>query len=155
MGSGHLNQHVLNFNKYFEAWEIKLPGKAVKNRQRGKIVSNGWTIWYLFDTDEAGEYLDFYASHRMTNDRHVRLYADGNSRHLDTYRSGRAISNDPEEDRRLENEFWEHNERISRELEAKGFVLEGDEHPSTLVNRVLISSRESHRRVTKGSDSED
>ncbi len=153
--SGSVDQHIVSFNRFFETWSIELPKEAVKNRQRGKIVKSGWTIWYLFGTDEAGDYLDYYASHRMTNDRHVRLYANGSSTGLNSYCSIRRVSDDPEEDRRLENEFWERNERVSRELEAKGFGLEGDEHPSTIINCVLISSRESHQRVTKGSDSED
>jgi len=28
------------------------------------------------------EYLDYYASHRMTNDRHIRLREDGSEEHL-------------------------------------------------------------------------
>ncbi len=153
--SSSVDQHIVNFNRSFETWDIELPEDVVKNRQRGKIVKSGWTIWYLFGTDETGKYLDYYASHRMTNDRHVRLYANGSSKSLNSYCSMRRVSDDPEENKRLENEFWEHNERVSRELESKGFGLEGDEHPSTIINRALISSRESHRRVTKGSDSED
>ncbi|MCY3985571.1 MAG: hypothetical protein OXF23_00800 [Candidatus Dadabacteria bacterium] len=153
--SSSVGQHIVNFNKSFETWGIELPKEAVENQQRGKIVKRGWTIWYLFGRDEAGDYLDYYASHRMTNDRHVRLYADGSSKVLNSYWSMRIVSDDPEENRRLENEFWEHNERVSLELESKGFGLQGDEHPSTIINRVLTSSRESHRRVTKESDSED
>ena len=143
--SDSVDQRIVDFNTSFETWSIELPEEAVKKRQRGKIVKSGWSIWYLFGRDEAGDYLDYYASHRMTND----------SKGLDSYRSMRRVSDDPEEDRRLENEFWEHNERVSRELEPKGFGLEGDEHPSTIINHALISSRESHQRVTKGSDSED
>lgn len=153
--SSSVNQCIANFNGYFEALGIKLPKEAAENQQQGKIVKSGWTIWYLFGRDEAGDYLDYYASHRMTNDRHVRLYADGSSKALNAYFSMRRVSEDPEEDKRLENEFWEYNERVSRELESKGFALEGDEHPSTIISHVLISSRESHRKVTEGSDSED
>ena len=153
--SSSVDQRIVNFNRSFETWGIELPREAAENQQRGKIVESGWTIWYLFGRDEAGDYLDYCASHRMTNDRHVRLYADGSSKGLNSYRSIRRISNDPEEDRQLENEFWEHNERVSRELESKGFGLEGDEHPSTFINRVLTSSRESYRRVTKGPGSKD
>lgn len=153
--SSSVDQRIVNFNRSFETWRIELPKEAAENQRRGKIVRSGWTIWYLFGRDEAGDYLDYYASHRMTNDRHVRLYTDGSSKGLNSYRSMRRVSNDPEEDRQLENEFWEHNERVSRELESKGFGLEGDEHPSTIINRVLTSSRESHRKVTEGSDSED
>lgn len=153
--SSSVDQRIVNFNRCFETLEIELPKEVAENQQRGKIVKRGWTIWYLFGRDEVGDYLDYYASHRMTNDRHVRLYADGSSKALNSYCRMRKISYDPEENRRLENEFWEYNERVSRELESKGFGLEGDEHPSTIINRVLTSSRESHRRVTKGSDSED
>jgi hypothetical protein len=63
------------FNDSFAHWEIRLPSDAVEHRKRGKIVQAGWAIWYLFGFDEKGEYLDYYASHRMTNDRHVRIYA--------------------------------------------------------------------------------
>lgn len=117
--SSSIGQHIVNFNESFETWEIELPKEAVENQQRGKIVKSGWTIWYLFGRDEAGDYLDYYASHRMTNDRHVRLYANGSSKGLNSYSSMRKVSDDPEEDRRLENEFWQHNERVSQELESK------------------------------------
>ena len=33
----------------------------------------GWAISYVFGED----YLDYYAEHRMTNPRHVRIHAEG------------------------------------------------------------------------------
>ena len=51
--SGSVDQHIVNFNKDFETWDIELP----------------------------------------------------------------------QEDRRLENSFWEHNEHVSRELESKGLGI--------------------------------
>ena len=141
---------VSYFNDYFSNWDILLPAEAVANRQRGKIVQAGWTIWWLFDADESGEYLDFYAMHRMTNDRHHRVYEDGRTVGLDTVAGMRRVSRDPEEDERLEAEFWAHNERVNRELEAKGFGIRGDEHPSAVINRALLSSREQNRRLRNG-----
>ena len=104
---------------YFANWEIELPVEAVTNRQRGQITQAGWIIWYVFGEDESGDYLDFYAMHRMTNDRHERIYTDGRTESLETQRDMRRASNDPEEDARLEAEYYEHNRRVSRELDEK------------------------------------
>ena len=131
------------FSQAFQVWRIRLPREAVKNRRRGKIVEAGWTIWFLFGSDESGEYLDYYASHRMTSDSHVRIYDDGRVEGLESQRDIRLTSEDPEEDARLKAEFWGHNERVARILEKKGFGLQGDEHGSAIVRRTELSSRES------------
>jgi hypothetical protein len=49
------------FARHFMAWGIRLPGGAFMKRKRGKINKAGWTIWYLFGSDETGEYLDYYS----------------------------------------------------------------------------------------------
>ena len=107
------------------------------NRRRGKIVEAGWAIWYLFGLDEKGEYLDYYASHRMTSDEHVRIYADGEVEALPTIADFRMASQDPEEDARLEAEYYAENQRVARMLEAKGFGIEGDEPGGVQMNRFL------------------
>ena len=94
---------------------------------RGKIVQAGWAIWYLFGSDENGEYLDYYASHRMTDDRHVRIYAHGSTQDLPVISGGRICSEDPEEDARLGREHLTENQRIAKMLEEKGFGISGDE----------------------------
>jgi hypothetical protein len=65
------------FRLAFAPWDIALPPEDVKERRRSKIVDSGWAIWYLFGSDERGGYLDYYASHRMTDDRHVRFREEG------------------------------------------------------------------------------
>lgn len=79
------------FNDVFSSWDIRLPEKDVTNRRRGKIFEAGWTIWYLFGSDERGEYLDYYASHRVTTDQHTRIYANGNEEDLPVIESMRVI----------------------------------------------------------------
>jgi hypothetical protein len=143
------------FSQSFQVWRIQLPREAVEKRQRGKIVEAGWTIWYLFGSDDDGEYLDYYASHRMTNDSHVRIYEDGRVESLESPWELRPTSKDPEENARMENEFWEHNERVSRLLEEKGFGLQGDEHGSAIVRRGFLESRESNRRLSEITGSDD
>ena len=130
------------FNEMFSYWDIELPAESVANRQRGKILQQGWVIWYLFGCNKKGEFLDYYASHRMTNDRHERIYENGNIEGLPALMEGRRVSDDPEEDKQLEMEFRSFNQKVSKILEDKGFVIEGDEHPITQVNRALLTNPE-------------
>ena len=138
-----------HFRQAFQVWRIQLPRESVEKRQRGKIVEAGWTIWYEFGSDEDGEYLDYYASHRMTNDSHVRIYEDGRVELLESLWELRPTSENPDENARLDDEFWKHNERVSRLMDEKGFGLQGDEHGSAIVNRGLLQSRESNRRLRR------
>jgi hypothetical protein len=68
------------FSDYFRHWGISLPEEVVHCRQRGEIQSHGWHLQCLFGKDDHGEYLDFYASHRIptidfiTGKRTNRLY---------------------------------------------------------------------------------
>ena len=138
--SNRMENIVSHFNRSFANWGIELPEESVANRQRGKIVQAGWTVWWLFAEDENGEYLDYYAMHRMTSDSHVRVYVDGTTQGLETVRDMRRASTDPAEDAKLEAEFRAHNRRVNQELEAKGFGMQGDEHGSAIINRTLLLS---------------
>ena len=120
-----MNEIETQFNAAFSHWNIRLPPEDLAQRRRGKIVQAGWTIWYLFGADEHGDYLDYYATHHMTNDRHVRLYANGRSEGLPTMQEFRRGSEDPEEDARLEAEYHAENRRIGHLLAAKGFGPHG------------------------------
>jgi hypothetical protein len=125
------------FRLAFARWGIALPPEDVRERRRGKIVASGWAIWYLFGENERGEYLDYYASHRMTDDRHVRIREDGKTESLPTISTFRLVSPDPEEDARLETEYLEHNRRVERMLKEKSFGIVGDEPGSVRMNRYL------------------
>jgi hypothetical protein len=125
------------FGLAFAAWGITLPPEDVRERRRGKIVEAGWAIWYLFGSDEHGEYLDYYASHRMTDDRHVRIREDGETERLPTISTFLVVTGDRQKDARLEAEYLEHNRRVGQMLEEKGFGIEGDEPGSVWMNRYL------------------
>ena len=73
------------FDEYFSNWKIELPNENLNERLNGYIQLSGWLIQYCFGTENGIEYLDFYASHRMTNDRHVRIYANGEIIHLPAF----------------------------------------------------------------------
>ena len=68
-----MDKRILLFNKHFERWGIALPPDAEQRCPRGTIVSRGWTVKYCFGKDQDGKFLDYYAAHRMTNDRHSRI----------------------------------------------------------------------------------
>lgn len=125
------------FNESFSHWGIRLPPDAVEQRKRGKIMQAGWAIWYLFGSDENGEYLDYYASHRLTDDGHLRIYADGSCEGLPALNDIRQSSEDPDEDARLEAEYNAENQKVSNILDEKGFGLSGDEPGGILINRFL------------------
>jgi hypothetical protein len=125
------------FSREFSHWAIRLPLEDVAQRHRGRINQDGWAIWYLFGCDDRGEYLDYYAAHRMTGDRHVRIYASGEPEDLPTIQSFRPCSNDPVEDQRLADELVAKNQHVAALLEAKGFGLDGSEPTSVALNRIV------------------
>lgn len=125
------------FNDTYAPWNIRLPLRHIEQRRGGKIVASGWVIWYLFGSDEKGEYLDYYASHRMTSDQHVRIYASGERVTLPVISEFYVTSQDPEEKSRLEAEYFANNRQVARMLEAKGFGIEGDEPGGVQINRFL------------------
>ena len=76
-------------NRSFAHWDIELPIDALKPGVVWLVVQRGWTIWTKFETstEDGRPHIDYYAMHRMTNDCHVRLYADGDTKSLPTIES--------------------------------------------------------------------
>ena len=125
------------FDLAFRRWEIKLPPQDLLARRRGMILQSGWVIWYLFGKNLKGEYMDFYAAHRMTNDRHTRLYFDGTTEGLPTPQEFCVVPKDPEEAAQKRAEFYAHNRRIAKLLEEKGFILPTNADPILRTNQSL------------------
>jgi hypothetical protein len=90
------------FSKRFSHWNITLPEEDIKYGRSGYIQNVGWLIQYCFGKNETDEYMDYYASHRMTDDPHVRIYADGRVESLPA----------PVEAKRLEEGHLEHNREV-------------------------------------------
>lgn len=101
------------FARYFAHWGIELPEIAVAGRKRGELFQAGWSVRWLFGFDEKGEYLDFYAVHRMTNDRHLRIHENGEVTELEALSELILVGN--------EKEYYARNRRVGRMLKAKGF----------------------------------
>lgn len=115
------------FAEYFSNWSIELPAEAEGAAARGTIRKAGWLINYLFRHDDAGKYLEFYATHRMTNDRRHRIYESGRMDSLETIDS--TYFWHPERGRtkqEAEREYREHNLLVAQELRRIGLYPEGD-----------------------------
>jgi hypothetical protein len=127
------------FNKSFERFQICLPPDDVAHKRRGKIVKGGWVIWYLFGADSRGEYLDYYATHRMTTDSHLRIYDNGITEHLPALHSGYVLpaGYTKEQEQLIKEEYFAQNRQIAEMLKEKGFGLEGDEPGGVAINRYL------------------
>ena len=141
---------VHQFEEGFSHWNITLPPESVEAREGGLIVSGGWSIFYKFGFEGDAEYMDYYSSHRMTNDSHARLYADGRSRGLPTYRSGRPVGNTPEEDERIERDFYAYNRVVGELLAEKGFTS-SIAHASHNVNSWLAKTPPEERGESESS----
>jgi hypothetical protein len=109
------------FRKRFAAWGLALPEADIGSRQPGYLPEAGWLVQYTFGRNRGGEYLDYYASHRMTDDEHVRLYDSGRIQYLATIRSAFFTSLDLGEAHQLELAYLRRNRRVARQLVVKGF----------------------------------
>ena len=129
------------FNRAFAHWEIELPVDAMPLGVVWLIVQQGWTIWTRFDigAEDARERLDYYAMHRMTNDRHVRIYADGEEGNLPAMAGGCVISQGVTGAEREEarGKYFTSNQPVEKLLEKKGFVMTDQARGSALINRYL------------------
>ena len=129
------------FNRRFAHWNIKLPVDAMSPGKVWLIVQRGWTIWTRFDVDaEDGRgHLDCYSMHRMTNDRHVRWYVDGEAENLAAMAQGYSYPKDATEAEKAaaRGRMLAHNLAVEKLLEAKGFVMTDEAHPSARINRYL------------------
>lgn len=58
-------------DRYFRAFAIRIAVEDAVVDTRRTLRQDGWAITYRVDDDSAGgPVLEFYATHRMTNDRH-------------------------------------------------------------------------------------
>jgi hypothetical protein len=64
------------FNTHFAPDRLSMPDTALE-RERGSFSVNGWDVRYRFAREGGALVLDVFASHRLTNDRLYRVWADG------------------------------------------------------------------------------
>jgi len=103
------------FDQKYAAWGITLPIESLKAQSRGSIAHNGWTINYQFGTEQGASYLEYFASHRMTNDTLNRIYADGRAEVLG-YCQEFYLAGNP----KAEQDYTAHNREFYETVKSKG-----------------------------------
>lgn len=111
------------FKEYFNSWNITLPETDVSQRKGGRINEAGWNIGYVFGKKNDKEYIEVYATHRMTNDRHFRLYDDGSTGDEELEAVDDGIFYDPKipgDEERQKKSSDEKTKRVMTDLKKKG-----------------------------------
>ena len=116
------------FNNHFKNWDIQFPENDMNDRKNGFINKAGWLIQYCFGKENGIEYLDYYSSHRMTDDDHIRIYENGETKTLETFRISYLTDTpepEPIKSQRLKEfgkeAFEKHNKEVAEILVNKGF----------------------------------
>lgn len=111
------------FNDYFVNFGIRISAEDVDAGSRRTIHddASGWAITYRVDRDASGvSSLEFYATNRRTNDRHVLISADGSIEHLEALSEMLIINSDNAID-----DFNHSNEAIAQRLRDRGLYPHG------------------------------
>ena len=145
----HGDQLREQFRRIFEHWGIELPPESMEPGVVWIIVKGGWTIWTVFGFEDGTEYLDCYAMHRMTNDRHNQLYPDRASKGLPAMLEWFSYSEGAtqEEIDQAEAKYYAYNQSVAKMLDEKGFYMSDDAHASARVQRYLRTTPQEERQA--------
>jgi len=103
------------FNERFHKWGIHLPEEDLHQRKRGRIQKNGWSINYHFISSGGKEFIEYFSSHRMTNDTLTRIYEDGTTEVV-----GCCQVFYQADDPQAEKEYLEHNRNFYNRVDELG-----------------------------------
>ena len=130
------------FGEVFEQWGVTLPEDDVAERRGGSLRQQGGSgsVRYVFGRDEAGEYVEFYAFHRIWGDHHARIRESGELEGLEILQTGYPIDpDDPEVAARNQRAMAERNRNLLEELESAGLLSGGPVPMSFTVNSYLVT----------------
>lgn len=133
------------FAEVFEPWGVTLPEDDARERRGGHLEQQGGSgsVRYVFGGDERGEYLEFYAFHRIWGDHHARIRESGELEGLAILQTGYPIDpDDPEVAARNQREMVEHNRKLLDELERAGLLSGGPVPMSFTVNSYLVTKED-------------
>ena len=116
------------FNRRFAAFGISIQPEDVALGARRAIGERGWGIRLRVDPDDAGfPSLEYYATHRMTSDEHVRIWADGHVESLDAiYEAYVFDPKVPGSEEAARTRYLRHNREVADRLRERGLYPDGD-----------------------------
>ena len=141
MAEGDLARIKAVFDEVLEPWLVELPPDDLAERRAGSLRQrNGsGSVRYAFGSTARGEYLEFYAFHRIWGDAHQRVYASGEVEHLDVLGTSYIESDDAEESRRRREQMHERNRRLMEDLDRAGLREGGPVPMSFEINAHLVT----------------
>lgn len=109
------------FRDYFDPAEIALPEPIPP---KGEVTGDGWTVRFVRLEADGDPVLDFFAEHRMTNSRHVRIDKQGQTRELESYQDVLLVGMDDDDEawNQAKAQQAEHNRRVTEILQEKGLI---------------------------------
>lgn len=88
------------FEQKYAAWGLRLP-----DQERGALLEQGWTIHFHYGDEGGQPCLEYFASHRMTNDTLNCIHADGHEELL-----GYCQEFYVADDKQAEQAYYAHNQ---------------------------------------------
>lgn len=83
--------------KSFSTWHIDFFEQSFIDKQYTHIKQLcGWHIYYQFGADDIGEYVEVYATHRMTGDSHYKVYTNEKRIHCPAYGTTYLVGHEDE-----------------------------------------------------------
>ena len=122
-------EHIAEvFNSTFARFDMQIGASDVAIGAHREIRGGGWRILYrVLAEDDGAPSLEFYATHRMTDDRHARIRARGHLEELDAIHT--IFGFDPKvpgAEEAAREAYVRHNGKVADELRAAGLYPEGD-----------------------------
>jgi hypothetical protein len=114
-----------SFKDYFNQPGIELPEHMEIGAVRSfEDAGSGWDISFKLTMEDNRVFLDFYASHRMTNSRHNRILENGEVVELENFwEFGFPVyKDDPERENREREEIYLMNQKVEDILRQKGLL---------------------------------
>ena len=103
------------FDKQFAYWEIVFPEESLRDRSSGSLQHRGWTINYRFDSEDGEEFLEYFATHRMTNDTLYRIYVDGRREIVDEAQEFYQVGNE-----KAKQAYFDNNQKFYNLVRERG-----------------------------------
>lgn len=83
------------FDVHFAGYGLSLPTECL-SEVSGEFDQNGWSVHYRLGEEAGTEFVECFATHRMTNDRLYSVYTDGRVEMIDSSTDGVLVEHDRE-----------------------------------------------------------
>jgi hypothetical protein len=149
-----IDPHRERFAEDYRRRGVPVSPEALAERDAGHLFERGWHIGFVWGQEEGREFREVLAQHRMTNDRHYRVWASGEIDHLEAPSEFHVIPKDANtaELERSARKFHAANAAIYERLRTKGLLPPAGAGTSRSTTSTSICVRAVRRRfrVSRG-----